>query len=183
MALGDILIFDDGVQIPGAKTYKVNTGGPAGINAGELVLAKLGSTQPASGNFVTKWGSSVATKPSVGTDFVAGLAVTTSTETLTATGTVTVMPNLPGTTYLISPNTAATWNTQAKYDALVGARVLLNTDSSGVQTILATDHGNSPTGTNLVAGGNGLVVEPLNITNYPGKVRFSIKQALGYNVF
>lgn len=183
MAVGDVTIYDDGVfGFPGSKRFKVNTGGPAGINAGELVLAAVGNQTTAGaagkGSYVTKWTVSNSAKPAVGTDFVAGLAASTSTETLSASGTVDVFPNLPGMTYLGNPNVAATWNTQTKYDLLVGSRVLLSTTSTGTQTLLATDHGNAATGINLVASGNGLVVEPLDVIKYPGKVRFSIKLLL-----
>lgn len=184
MALGDVVIFDDGVAIPGAKRFKVNTGGPAGINAGELVLTNVGnqgttgSGHAGVGSFVTQWGTSVATKPSPGTDWVAGLAASTSTETLSATGFVNVFPNMPGMTYLISPNSTTAYNTQAKYDLLVGARVALNTDSNGVQTILATDKGPTTASVNGAGGGFGLVVEPLDVNAYPGKVRFSLKASL-----
>lgn len=180
MALGDVTIYDDGVfGVPNSKRFKVHASGTANsINAGELVLTGIGNQASAGsagkGSFVTKWTVSTATKPSVGTDWVAGLAASTSTDTATANGVVDVFPNLPGMTYLIAPNVAATWDTQAEYDLLVGARVLLNTTSAGVQTILAADYGGNTTN----GLGSGLVVEPLDVIKYPGKVRFSIKQRL-----
>lgn len=176
MALGDVTIFDDAVAHPGAKRYAVHKSGVAAtINAGELVLKTLVTTSGA--NFVTKWTVGNAAKPAVGTDFIAGLAMSTSTDTATLNGVVDVMPNIPGMTYLIVPNDTTAWDTQAEYDALVGARVLLNTTAAGVQTILATDYGGNTTN----GLGSGLVVEPLDISKYPGKVRFSIKQRLNYN--
>lgn len=186
MALGDVLIYDDGVfGVPGSKRFRVNTGGPAAIQPGELVLKVQGAQatagQAGKGSFVTDWGTSLATKPSVGTDFLAGLAASASTETLTATGVVDVIPNLPGMTYLITPNSTTAFNTQTKYNLLVGARVLLNTSSTGVQTILATDNTHNAAG--IVGGGgigSGLIVEPLDISVYPGKVRFSISQGCNY---
>ena len=177
MALGDVTIFDDGVfGFPGSKRHRVNNGGPADIKAGELVLKVLGTP------YVTKWTAGSALKPVVNTDYIAGLAASTSDETLTAKGWVDVFPNLPGMTYLIAPATAATWDTQSEYDALVGDRVLLDCSSTDVQTILATD----ATVTKNQAGGwtgklNGLIIEPLDVIKYPGKVRFSINQGLNYN--
>jgi len=185
MALGDITIYDDGVfGFPGSKKFKVHAGGTANaIKAGELCLTGVGNQATAGlagkGSFVTKWAVSNTTKPRVGTDWVAGLAASTSTDTATANGTVEVFPNLPGMTYLGNPDTAATWDTQTEYDLLVGARVYLSTTAAGVQTILATD-----TGTTSLMNGSftgisaGLIVEPLDVLKYPGKVRFSINQKL-----
>ena len=99
---------------------------------------------------------------------ILAISASTSTETTTAAGTVEVVPLVPGVTYLVSPKVAATWDTQAEYDALVGARVLLDV-TNGVITILAADGAN-----------NGCVVEPLDIRKYPGKVRFSLRQGLNY---
>ena len=79
-----------------------------------------------------------------------------------------VTPLVPGVTYLIAPKVAATWDTQAEYDALVGARVLLDL-TAGAYTILAAD-----------GATNGCVVEPLDISKYPGKVAFSIRNGVSY---
>lgn len=187
MALGDINIFDDGVFGPAnSKRFKVNFGGPAGIKAGELVLKVLGNQSTAGsagkGSYVTRWSTSSTTKPQVGTDFVAGLAASTSTETLTAAGVVDVFVNMPGMTYVGKPDTAATWNTQAKYDLLVGARVYLSTTSTGAQTILAADTTTTSLQNGTYSGITaGLIVEPLNIITYPGAVRFSLNTRLNYN--
>ncbi len=186
MALADVVIYDDGIcGFPGSKRFKVNNGGPLAINAGELVLIVQGDQVTAGnagkGSYVTRWTVSNTAKPVVGTDYIAGLAASSSTETLTAKGIVDVFVNLPGMTYLGNPDTAATWNTQTKYDLLVGARVFVSTTSAGVQTILATDTGgakpkNNAAGTAMA----GLIVEPLDVIKYPGKVRFSLNQNLNY---
>jgi len=176
VALGDIQIYDGPFSEESSKLFKVvaSSNGPGSIKSGELVLVgALGATTAKSGA-ATRWGNSVSTKPSVGTDYVLGIATSTSTETATVAGTVAVMEVMPGMTFLIAPATAALWDTQAEYDALVGARVLLTTSATGVQTISATDYGGNATN----GLGNGLVVEPLNITTYPGKVRFSLKSRL-----
>ncbi len=164
MALGDIkLLADAAFGAVGSRTHAVASGAVATINAGELVLKTLGSA------FVVAWGNTAA-KPVVGTDFVAGLSVSTSTDTVAANGTVEIMPIDPKMVFLITPNAPTSWDTQAEYDALVGDRVLLNSGSvGGAQTILASDSATS-----------GLVIQPLNITNFPGKVAFSIRAGAYY---
>ena len=99
------------------------------------------------------------------TELLDGIAMTTSTNTSTAAGEVWVQPILPGVIYKMKPAVAATWDTQAEYDALVGARVLMDL-SSGVYTILAADSAN-----------NGLVVEWIDVARNPGYVAFSVRAA------
>lgn len=162
--MADITVLDGGAfgQI-GSRQHAVASGAAATIKAGRLVLKSLGSAS------VVAWDVSNTAKPVVATDFLAGLAMTDSTDTASAAGTVQIQAITPGVVYLGNPDTAATWNTQAKYDALVGDRVLVSTTSAGVQTILASDSATS-----------GLVVEPLDISKYPVKVAFSLRQALSY---
>lgn len=144
----------------GSRKYAVAAGTTSSINPGEPVAKALGAPTV----------SATATNtPVVATDFLAGISTTTSTETANAAGSVEVMPMIPGVVYLIAPKVAATWDTQAEYDALVGDRVLFDL-TSGVYTILATDN-----------AANGLVVEPLDINIYPGKVAFTIRAAVAYN--
>jgi hypothetical protein len=107
-------------------------------------------------------------KPVVATDYLAGIAVSTSTNDVSNAGYVEVMPIVPNVTYLIAPKVAASFDTQAEYDALVGDRVLLDL-TSGTYTILATDGATS-----------GCVIEPLDITKYPGKVAFSFRNGVSY---
>jgi hypothetical protein len=167
MALNSILPFDDGTYMPGTKRHAVAlSAAGASIKAGELVMKSLGN---ASVKALVVPGIASAVKPSVASDYLAGLAMSTSTETTAAAGVVDVMPLVPGVTYICAPTVAATWNTQAEYDALVGDRVLLNIATTGVVTVLASDSAN-----------NGLVVEPLDVTIHPNLVRFSIRQALAY---
>ncbi len=162
MAQGDISFFDAAVcGLPGAApvAYAVASGTTASINAFEPVAATLG-------------GAAVATlataKPVVGTDFLAGISTSISTETASAAGVVFVMPLIPGVKYLCAPAVAATWDTQTEYNALVGDRVVFD-KTNGVYTVLATD-----------GSTNGLVVEPLDIKVFPGKVCFSLRAALSY---
>jgi len=167
MAKNDITIFDDGIAIPGSKRHAVHAGRDTAIIVGELVFKDLGS------RYVTAWtpgGAASAVKPQFGTDYLVGLAVSTSTETTTADGVVDVMPISPGITFLVDVGTAATWDTQAEYNALVGDRIKLNyAATTGKITALSTDYIY-----------NGAVVEPLDIAVHPGKVRFSLTQRLMY---
>lgn len=160
MALGDIQIYTEGAYgYPGDDVYAVASGAVASIKAGEPVSKALAAVA------VTALATN---KPVVATDFMAGIAATTSTDTATAGGTVSVTKMIAGLTYLISPKVAATWDTQAEYDALVGSRVLLDLTSSAY-TILAVDGATS-----------GCVIMPLNITRTPGKVRFALRNAVSY---
>lgn len=144
----------------GGRVYNVAAGTP--IYAGEPVQRDLGGivVYPA-----------ITSTPVVGTSYYAGVATTNSTNTASAAGTVNVLPINMGTTYLITPDVAATWDTQAEYDALVGKRVLIKnsvtvtaTPTSGTYTLLATDSAN-----------NGVVVVPLDISKYPGQVAIAFR--------
>lgn len=163
MALADIQIYDEGAfGYPGDVEFSVASGAVASINAGEPVTKALGNS---TGNVV----SAMATnKPVVATDFLAGISATTSTDTASLAGKVQVMKLVPGTSFLIAPKVLATWNTQALYDALVGARVLIDL-TTGVYTLLASDGATS-----------GCVVLPLDIAKYPGKVRFAFRNGVNY---
>ena len=161
MALGDVTLFDNpAFGYPGSEPYAVAASATT-IKAGEPVIVQLGT----SGTVVAALATGA---PLVGTDYMVGIAATTSTNTATAAGTVQVSKLVPGMTFLCSPKVAATWATQALYNALVGYRVLFDLTSSSY-TILAAD-----------SASNGLVVAPLNITEVPGKVRFAIRNAASY---
>lgn len=161
MALGDLIILEqNSVTGRGGRLYNVAAGTP--IYAGDPVQRTLGGivVYPA-----------ITSTPVVGTDYYAGVALTTSTNTSTAAGTVEVLPLSSGTTFLANPDVAATWDTQSEYDALVGKRVLLknsvtvtSTPTSGTYTILASDSAN-----------NGCVIMPLDVAKYPGKVAFAFR--------
>lgn len=109
-------------------------------------------------------GSLMATnKPVVATDYLLGIAVSTSTNTAALAGYVEVVMVDSGDVLLITPNVAATWDTQAEYDALVGKRVLIDL-TAAKYTILAADNSTY-----------GCVIQPLDILKYPGKVAFSFR--------
>jgi hypothetical protein len=161
MSLGDLIELENSaVGGRGGRVYNVAAGTP--IYAGEPVQRDLGGivVYPA-----------LTSMPVVGTNYFAGVATTSSTNTATAAGTVNVIPLTTQITYLANPDVAATWDTQAEYDALVGKRVLLKnsvtvtaTPTSGTYTILASDSAN-----------NGCVVQALNVFTTPGKVAFAFR--------
>ncbi len=156
MALGDVTFYESGsVGSPTAIKLPVDASATL-ILAGEPVSTTLGTDTV---------GPLATNKPVVGTDFMCGIAATTSTNTASVIGTVDVFVLQKGVSYLCAPLTAATWDTQAEYDELVGARVLFDL-TTGVYTITASDGATS-----------GLVVLPLDIKKFPGKVRFAIRQA------
>lgn len=159
MALGDILILQQNSSVgSGARLFNVDSGSTV-INAGEPVSTTAGS------NYVIV---AATNTPVVGTDYYVGIAATTSTQTSTLRGVVNVYPLVPGVVYTMKPKVAATFATQALYDALVGKRVLIDLTSSSY-TILAADSAN-----------NGCVIMPLDVVRTPGMVAFGIKSAVYY---
>lgn len=182
MALGDITIYskDNGFGYPGDINYVVGTATTVPtILSGEPVAKALG----------TGLASALASaKPLVGTDYLLGVAATTSSETTSGAvqGSVSVTPIDADVTYLISTLATATYfgsnatgnvfPNQATYDGVVGTRVTLartggvgSSQLGGTYTINSTDSSN-----------NGLVVEELDVNKYPGKVRFSFRKGLSY---
>lgn len=160
MSIGDIIVLEQASMTGrGARTYNVSAG-TATINPGEPVCFGLGgqvTVVPAPTNF-----------PVTGSDYFVGIAATTSTQTAGTAGIVGVYPANTGTTWLVSPKVAASWDTQSEYDALVGKSVLLD-KTSGAYTILATLPNNST---------NGCVIQAINIVEHPGKVAIAFKAAV-----
>jgi len=159
MAIGDITILDQSTMAGiGARKFLVASGATT-INPGEPVAKALGAA------VVT---AAATNTPVVATDYYAGIAATTSTQTASVAGEVNVYPLVPGVEYLIKPKVAATFDTQAEYDALVGKRVLLDL-TTGSYTILAAD-----------GATNGCVIEALDVAKYPGRVAFSFRNGVSY---
>lgn len=157
MAIGDIYPLEiAGLQQNGAKKANVAAAATT-ILPGEPISWALGAAT------VTAMATN---KPVVATDFLCGIATSTSTQTASLAGTVDYFPIQPGVTYLIKPNSAAAFDTQAEYDALVGDRVLIDL-TTGSYTILATDGATS-----------GCVIMPLDITKYPGRVAFQFRNGV-----
>lgn len=151
-----LLSSKNGTGYPGTKRVNVAASATL-IYPGDPVTVALGASV----------GTSMATnKPVVATDYLAGIAATTSTNTASAAGYVEVVPINSGDVWLISPNDSTAFDTQAEYDALVGDRVLLDLTSSKY-TILAAD-----------GATYGCVIQPLDITKYPGKVAFSFRSGV-----
>lgn len=153
MAKGDIQPYEStgSAKMNGSAKYVVASGTTASIAAGEPVQKAAGAANVAQ----------MATNSPTTTNRIVGVAVSASTETSTTSGLVDVVPADPNQIWMIAPKVAATWNTQAKINALVGARVLIDLTSS-VFTILATD-----------GASNGCIVEYIDISRYPGMVAFS----------
>jgi len=160
MALGNFSIKSPTENIVPSKKFAVALGTTETIKAGEFVSKALGA------EVVTAIADAT---PVVGTNFFAGLATSTSTETAALTGTVEVMELESGVVYIGTQKTA-TLSTQALYDAAVGNRVLLDV-TSGVQTV-----------DEALADGasNGIVIQPLDITLNPGKIAFSVRAGVNY---
>ncbi len=168
MALGDLVVLDqNSITGAGARLYNVAAG--TAILAGEPVaitaLADV-TVIPAGSSF-----------PDASAHLMVGIAATSSTNTLTAAGTVNVVEVNPNLVYLISPTTAGSWDTQAEYDALVGKRVLIansatvgaTPSNSGSYTLGASDSTN-----------NGCVVKALDISRYPAKVAIAFRATASY---
>ena len=162
MAQGDIKILQQSSMTGrGARKYNVGSGTDA-ILPGEPVARALGAV------VVTPMGSGVSgsSGPYVTTDYLVGVAATSGTQTATADGSVYAYPLTSQTTYIMAANDSTDINTQAKYDALVGARVLMDY-TTGTYTLLVGDEATA-----------GCVILPLDITRYPGKIAFAFREGV-----
>lgn len=157
MSTGDILVHAAGAFGNAPAKKCIVAAGATTINPGEPVAQAL------AGITVTAMATN---KPVVATDYLAGIATTTSTQIASVAGEVWVEPIVPGVIYKMKPKVAATWDTQAEYDALVGKRVLIDLTSSAY-TILAADGATS-----------GCVIEWLDVTKNPGYVAFSFRDGV-----
>jgi hypothetical protein len=157
MAVNDILpIYSATFGPNGAVRYVVGQNATA-INPGEPVVRAAGGTS------VTVMATN---KPVASSDYLAGIATTTSTNSSSADGYVYVQPILPGSIWKIKPTVAASWNTQSEYDALVGKRVLSDL-TAGIYTLLASDSAN-----------NGCVVMWKDVSIDPGFIYFSFRRTV-----
>ncbi len=167
MALGDLIILEQGQMTGrGGRLYNVAAGTP--IYAGDPVQIR------AVGGIVVEpslTSTPVASVTAGVEGLFVGVATTSSTNTAAAAGTVYVMPTSSAITYLANPDTAASWDTQAEYDALVGKRVVLKnsvtvsgTPTGGTYTLLASDSAN-----------NGCTIQAMNILEHPAKVAIAFR--------
>lgn len=180
---------DNGNGYPGDVDYQVATAATVPtILSGEVVSKTLGS-----GSFVTAMASGTGAQfypqiqGSPAAVSIVGIAASTSTEATSGNinGRVSVTPIDEPITYLAStlataqffgnPSSGAALQ-QQQYDTLVGSRVTLDriggvgaSQLGGTYYIKATDN-----------TGNGCIVEELDIVRFPGKVRFSFRNALSY---
>ncbi len=152
MSTGDFNVKDTSTaQVPASHEFAVASGTTASIKAGEPVqkLGGVAYVTLAQTNFPTTTLRHV------------GIATSNSSETASADGTVKVILSTPDVVWLGNADAPTSWDTQAEYNALVGARVLIKL-TTGVFTVLASD-----------SAGNGCVVEYMDVAKYPGKVAFS----------
>lgn len=168
MALGDITIYKQASATGGRGSQSISVAPSAGlILPGEPVLIIAGAT-----SVLPNLSTNLLTIPSpfvpysvTGTGLL-GIAQTTSTNTATLAGSVDFVPVTSETVYLINANSSFLVNTQAKYDALVGHRVLIDL-TTGTYTMLVSD-----------SALNGSIIRPLNVFKFPGKIAFSFTDAV-----
>jgi hypothetical protein len=160
--LGDIVIYRQASAGGGNGSQVFNVAASATvINAGEPVVMVAGSSTVVQGaTNLLALASPYVPFSVTGTGLV-GVAQTTSTNTASAAGVVEVTPCASNVVYLITANNSANVNTQAKYDALVGSRVLIDL-TAGAYTLLTSD-----------SALNGCIIRPLNVFKFPGKIAFS----------
>jgi len=174
MAIGDftLLSSEGAMSGRGARLYNVAAGTP--ILAGEPVQhAAVGdvAVQP-----------SHTSTPVVGTSGVEGLfvgiAATNSTNSTTVAGTVNVIPVDSHQTWLVNPAVAASFDTQAEYDALVGKRVLIQ---NGAEKLAYVANSNAGTYSVLASdsAANGVVIMAMNVKDNPGKVAVAFRGRVG----
>jgi len=188
MAQGDITIYskDNGNGYPGDINYVVVTATTVPtILAGEPVSRTVGSAWPsalASGTGASYY--PVAGLPGPVTLVpILGVASSNSNEATSGAvnGSVSVTPIDEPITYLISTLATSLFfgnpaTSQTIYDATVGYRTTFNrVGGTGAAQLGGTYYINASD-----ASAGGLIVESLDITKYPGKVRFSFRAGLGY---
>lgn len=105
----------------------------------------------------TKQGTSGAVLPMADGDgttsqLFTGIAVSVSTDTVSASGTVFVLNPLPGIVYSGSPKVAGSCNTVAKIQALQGKRVVFDLTSS--KYTIDTAAGDASTNAVVIIGGD-----------------------------
>jgi hypothetical protein len=174
MSIGDFKLLELGSD-RGSRVY--NTSGTAFIVlGGEPVARTLGST------VVTYVGSTFG---QVGTDYLAGIVLTgTQAETnelypVQSTGVygVRVLPLNSDVTYLANPTVATAYSTQTLYNAMVGSNVLITATGSTVNGVAGTSYTVGVVA-NTTASTYGVVIMPLDVTAYPGKVAVAFRKGL-----
>lgn len=124
MAKNDIKIKDvAGLNVLPTRTYQVASGALTSIKAGEPVR-------------MTTIGTSVYAElcadadPTIGTDYLLGIAAGDSTDTVAAAGTVEVYLPLPGVVYRAKAKSSTAADTAAEIAALANKRTVFDLTSS-----------------------------------------------------
>jgi hypothetical protein len=166
MAIGNITLYENSnsPKMAGTLKYKVTANSVGASGAVSRIAPGEPVTKVAGAAGVLAAANNAPTT----TLRIVGVAMSTSTETASVDGTVDVIPATNGQIFMIAPKVAASWDTQAEYNALVGARVLID-NTAGVYTLLAAD-----------GASNGCIVEFLDIGRYPGMVAFSFSPVVDY---
>ena len=162
MAKGDIQPYQNAGanKTDGSIKAVVASGTTASINAGEPVVKTVAGVAA----------KLAATADPNTTNRIVGVAASASTETASVSGLVDVIPVNPGQIWMIAPKVAASWNTQATYNARIGKRYSLDL-TGGVFTIDTTD-----------GATNGMIVEYIDVARYPGMVAFSWSPSWDYRL-
>jgi len=128
MSRNDIKIKDvAGYNVIPTRTYQVASGALTSIKAGEpVIMATIGTNVAA---------ALVAdADPTIGTDYILGLAAGDSTDTVAAVGTVEVYLPLPGVVYRGKAKSSTAADTAAEILALANKRGIFDV-TSGVITL------------------------------------------------
>ena len=104
--------------------------------------------------------------PVIGTHVFAGFSNGSSSQTASVNGIVDLYVPLQYAVLMLPAKVPANIATQAQYDALVGHYTLFDL-TGGVYTV--DESANSAL--------NGLIIVPLNVTNFPGMVAFVVRQS------
>ncbi len=159
--MADITLLNGTLGLGGVK-HVVASGTTASIAAGDPVVKTIGGPAVALG---------ADGIPVVGTNYMAGIAITASNETAAADGVVVVQPLNTSQIWLAPAKSSAAVDTQAEYNALIGNQVLLDLTSSTWTIDESVAHGAT----------NGCVIEYLDVSKHPGKVAFSFRAGAIYN--
>jgi len=128
MSKNDIKIKDvAGHNVIPTRVYQVTSGVLTSIKAGEpVIMTTIGTNQFAA--------LAVDADPTIGTDYLLGIAAGDSTDTVAAAGTIEVYLPLPGVVYRAKAKSAAAADTAAEIAALANKRTIFDL-TTGVFTI------------------------------------------------
>ena len=124
MSKNDIKVKDiAGLNVLPTRTYQVASGAATSIKAGEpVVMTTIGTSQYAV--------LAADADPTIGTDYLLGIAAGDSTDTASAAGTVEVYLPLPGVVYRAKAKSAAAADTASEIAALANKRTIFDLTSS-----------------------------------------------------